>query len=583
MSHQRYTIAFLLASATASAQHTRGSSISKPSDRSLLLSEEASRVPHSEADQIKTYDYISIFGQSGASTSTFYKYDEFFTETAATQTQSNMIQSLHSLIENRPDLDAPTDDPTSIMLLRRETNSFADGMSVMDDNKPNARDVSNAFVGPDSVLNSLGATDMLWAFGQFANHDSSLVNVKPGELCNVQIPMNDPFFNSTIHELPLNRSFFELDANAVAQQVTNISSFISGDNIYGNTFSRLKYIRDDDSYLTGRLRTSGPNLLPKNTEGLTNRGGDARADLFLAGDVRANENLALTVMHTLWMREHNYWADALRATNPELTGDQVFYMARVIVTYEMQKVIYDEFLPALLGEDAIAPYAGYNPDVDPRMENVVSACAFRVGHTMVSPALFLDYGNKTLETIALENAFFVPSEVENRGGIDAFLRGLINSIGQEVDPFVVPAMRNHLFTNFDLVAINIQRARDHGIPDFNTIRQSLGFDKLDSFEDFSFGQELASVYSNTDQIDCWIGMNSEPRIDGLMVGETQRAVMARNFANIRDGDPNFYKNVGDPELLALIESTNLADVIRRNSDQPGSLDDVRDDVFFFHM
>jgi hypothetical protein len=395
--------------------------------------------------------------------------------------------------------------------------------------------------------------------------------------------MNDPFFNSTIHELPLNRSFFELDANAVAQQVTNISSFISGDNIYGNTFSRLKYIRDDDSYLTGRLRTSGPNLLPKNTEGLTNRGGDARADLFLAGDVRANENLALTVMHTLWMREHNYWADALKATNPELTGDQLFYMARAIVTYEMQKVIYDEFLPALLGEDAIAPYAGYNPDVDPRMENVVSACAFRVGHTMVSPALFLDYGNKTLETIALENAFFVPSEVENRGGIDAFLRGLINSIGQEVDPFVVPAMRNHLFTNFDLVAINIQRARDHGIPDFNTIRQSLGFDKLDSFEDFSFGQELASVYSNTDQIDCWIGMNSEPRIDGLMVGETQRAVMARNFANIRDGDPNFYKNVGDPELLALIESTTLADVIRRNSDQLGSLDDVRDDVFFFHM
>ena len=91
------------------------------------------------------------------------------------------------------------------------------------------------------------------------------------------------------------------------------------------------------------------------------------------------------------------------------------------------------------------------------------------------------------------------------------------------------------------------------------------------------------MYSNPDQMGCWIGMNSEPQIDGLMVGETQRAVMARNFANIRDGDPNFYKNVGDLELLALIESTTLADVVRRNSDQLGSLDDVRDDVFFFHM
>jgi peroxidase len=62
----------------------------------------------------------------------------------------------------------------------------------------------------------------------------------------------------------------------------------------------------------------------------------------------------------------------------------VFYMAQVIVTYEMQKVIYDEFLPALLGEDAIPPYVGYNPDVDARMENVVSACAFWMGHTMAS-------------------------------------------------------------------------------------------------------------------------------------------------------------------------------------------------------
>ena len=167
------------------------------------------------------------------------------------------------------------------------------------------------------------------------------------------------------------------------------------------------------------------------------------------------------------------------------------------------------------------------------------------------------------------------------GGIDPFLRGMVNNICQEVDPFITPAMRNHLFSNLDLLAINIQRARDHGTPNFNTIRESLGFDRLASFGDFLFEQELASVYSDTDQIDCWIGMNSEPRIDGLMVGETQRTVLARNFASIRDGDPNFYKNsITDPELLDMIENTTFADVIRRNSDHPGSLDDVRDSVFF---
>lgn len=78
-------------------------------------------------------------------------------------------------------------------------------------------------------------------------------------------------------------------------------------------------------------------------------------------------------------------------------------------------------------------------------------------------------------------------------------------------------------------------------------------------------------------------MNSEPRLEGLMVGQTQRAVLARNFANIRDGDEQFYKNsIKDAELLSLIERTTFGDVIRRNSDLPASLDDIQGNVFFVH-
>ena len=60
-------------------------------------------------------------------------------------------------------------------------------------------------------------------------------------------------------------------------------------------------------------------------------------------------------------------------------------------------------------------------------------------------------------------------------------------------------------------------------------------------------------------------------------------VLARNFANIRDGDEYFYKNsIKDPELFELIEGTAFADVIRRNSDSPDSLNDLPDNVFFVH-
>ena len=130
------------------------------------------------------------------------------------------------------------------------------------------------------------------------------------------------------------------------------------------------------------------------------------------------------------------------------------------------------------------------------------------------------------------------------------------------------------------MALNIQRTRDHGIPTFNDIRASVGLDRLESFEDFGFSKELAAAYDDTDQIDCWVGMNSEPRLPGQMVGPTQQIILARNFANIRDGDPNYYKHSTDEELLGLIEGTTFADVIRRNSDAPGSLDDIQSNVFF---
>eukprot|EP00585_Thalassiosira_rotula_P018154 CAMPEP_0196206196 /NCGR_PEP_ID=MMETSP0912-20130531/7667_1 /TAXON_ID=49265 /ORGANISM="Thalassiosira rotula, Strain GSO102" /LENGTH=210 /DNA_ID=CAMNT_0041480707 /DNA_START=25 /DNA_END=657 /DNA_ORIENTATION=+ len=188
----------------------------------------------------------------------------------------------------------------------------------------------------------------------------------------------------------------------------------------------------------------------------------------------------------------------------------------------------------------------------------------------------------TTTKLSMVDAFFAPHQLEMEGGLDPFLRGLSTNTCQEIDPFLVPSLRNHLFGNqFDLMALNIERARDHGIPDFNTIRSSIGYTTLDDFDDFLFSKELASVYDSTDDIDCWIGMNAEPRVEGLMVGPTQRTILAANFANIRDGDVKYYENsIEDEALLSLIEGTSFADVIRRNSDVPNSLDDIQDDVFF---
>ena len=432
------------------------------------------------------------------------------------------INSIEDMISQQTEANR-TLVPTT-MLLRLEDAFFADGIPAMNtDTRPNPRDISNAFHTNHSIRNTLGASDWLWAFGQFLNHDISEVNVNKEDHCNITIPPSDPFLHG-VTSIPMSRSRFQLDEESgFRQQLNDMTSIIDAENVYGTTDLRLQYIRSDDSNITGRLRTSANNLLPKNTFNLSNRGGDDQHGLFLAGDVRANENLALLVAHNLWMREHNYWADTIRTSKPTLDGDSAFEIARVLVKAIMQKIVYDEFLPALLGEGSIQEYDGYKEDVDTTLENIVTSCAFRLGHTMVGESLTKDFGNGTSVHMPLLDAFFSPEELEV-DGLDPFLRGLATNTCEEVDPFLVPALRNDLFgEQFDLLALNIERARDHGIPEFNDIRESLGFSRLESFDDFSFPTNLLTVYGDTNQIDCWIGMNSEPRIEGLMVGSTQQA------------------------------------------------------------
>src|SRR5207248_4279147 len=128
----------------------------------------------------------------------------------------------------------------------------------------------------------------------------------------------------------------------------------------------------------GKLKTSPGNLLPLNNStyfpnGTLPMANDAHivsdTQLFAAGDVRANENIELTAMQTLFVREHNRIAAQLKAARPLWGDEQLYQQARRTVIAELQVIAYTEWLPSLLGPNALPGYTGYKPNVNPAIAN----------------------------------------------------------------------------------------------------------------------------------------------------------------------------------------------------------------------
>jgi len=442
------------------------------------------------------------------------------------------------------------------------TAHFSDGVSALRTDLPNARTVSNLVVdGNGATANAEGLSGMVYAWGQFIDHDINLTLSDNVTHIDITVPAGDSTLSGSI---PLTRSVIDPLTGVTgkpAVATNNVTGWLDGSMVYGSDATIAASLRG----AKGRLLTSDGNNLPI-VDGA-----------YAAGDIRVQENPDLTALQTLFVREHNRQVGLLTTAHPDWTDDRLYNQARAIVTAEIARITYNEFLPHLVGKTAIKPYQGYKPTVDARISEEFAGAAYRLGHSIVSANLEKtdEQGNVIGTPVTLKDAFFQdPADFAADSGADGLLRHLTNDASNALDVHIVDDLRNFLFgpsAGLDLAAINLQRGRDLGLGTLNETRVALGLKPYASFAqitaDATTAAALKEAYGSVDKVELWVGGLAENHLPGAMVGQTFDVIIAQQFQNLRDGDRYWYQNQGfDPVTLSAIESTTLSSLILQNTD-----------------
>lgn len=459
-------------------------------------------------------------------------------------------------------------------------------------NRPNPRVVSNSLFAQDGLLNDpLNLSDFCWVWGQFMDHDFGMTP-DGNEDASITVPQGDDWFdpfNTGQMKIPMKRNIFDPATGTTTlnprRHPNMITAYIDGSGVYGSDEQRANWLR---AFTGGKLKTSAGNLPPFNTyNGEQDTPIDPNAPhmdnpvglsqkFFVCGDARANENPLLFAFHTIFMREHNRLCGELAVQHPDWDDEQLYQHARKLVSGLIQSIVFNEWLPAVGVQ--LSPYQGYDPTVDAQLFNVFTAAAFRLGHTLLNGRLMRvdNSGNEISEGhMLLRDAFFNPFPVISHG-IEPFIKGMGIQTQQGFDAKVVDDVRNFLFGppgagGLDLAAININRGRERGLPDYNSVRDAFGLPRYQFFQQINPTPavyiKLISLYDDINDIDPWVGLLAEQRMPGKLFGPTLMRIMETQFTNLRNGDRFFYLN--DPVLTQAekdwIQHTTLHDVIMKNT------------------
>ncbi|CAK9299791.1 unnamed protein product [Gordionus sp. m RMFG-2023] len=475
----------------------------------------------------------------------------------------------------------------------------------------------------------LSVLTTIW--GQFIDHDmtKTMLASKPdgngmdccdedidSQLCDHINTTQDSFFHSfNVKCLGFTRSQ-SMDDQKASEQVNEMTSFLDASPIYGVTEQRIKNLR---TFEKGMMKSTLPikrtgmkkSILPllDDEEACADQATNSKGQCVLAGDDRFAEQISLTLMHIILLRQHNVIAEKLASLNLKWNDERIFQETRKIIIAMVQLITYQEYLPLILGLEAAKKngfllvenkgyFKGYDPRMNPTTRNEFVSAAFRFGHSMITTNYdcldknfngFKSIPPIPLRTVFLANFFyhnpptsiFINSNTVNIA--DCLLRGLVSKPAKIVDQILSEEVRQHLFQSttqsfgIDLGSMNIMRGRDHGLQSYVNFRKLCQLSTPRTFDDLiniipnNSIDAFKLLYKSTLDLDLFpVGLAEFP-LKGSLLGPTFTCLLAKQFKALRSGDSYWFENDIPKALFTLeqlleIRKVTLAKLVCGNAD-----------------
>lgn len=442
---------------------------------------------------------------------------------------------------------------------------------------------------------------MVMQFGQFLTHDLGLTPESAAKENGTAVPLaccvngvqrnletmddcqpidtSDDSFHQ-LHGSDCMRFVRSITANkgctfGAREQVNQQTSFIDASMLYGATEKAAMALR---TFEGGKFKVTymGGNkfdYLPKKTK-CKRKFNVCSA----SGDGRVDEAAGLTSIHTVLHRLHNTIVAGLADINPNWGDEALYQEGRHIVAALMQQITFREYLPLLIGPKVMKMFHlevqddgymdDYNNGCNPSVANAFSTAAFRFGHSMIKENF-----RSGDDDIPLQGNFFnISNFLSGKTCPSRILAGLIEEVPAGNDVFLTPTVSQRMFAPFgapaglDLMAINIQRGRDHGLPGYLEWRRACKLSIPTDFDDLSdvmneeYARAFKKIYKKVGDIDLFPAGLAEYPMEDALVGPTFACIIGQQFQNTKMGDRFWYESSQQPKPFSPAQLSALRNV-----------------------